>query len=203
MGKFMSMFVVCVFAAAMLHCAAAQTVYVVGDSLGWTIPSNGAAAYTTWASGKTFMVGDTLTFNFLTNQHDVLQVPKASYDACISDNASGNPIMTGPANVSLNAAGDHYYICTFGDHCQNGQKLAITVSGTPLASPPTTTTTPPPPATPSPTSNTPSACPPTDGPTTSTTPGGGAAPPPPNSSSSAVLSNFFLVFMAFAMALCI
>ncbi|CAK9136927.1 unnamed protein product [Ilex paraguariensis] len=200
---------------AMLHCAAAQTVYVVGDSLGWTIPSGGAAAYTTWASGKTFMVGDTLTFNFLTNQHDVLQVPKASYDACISDNASGNPIMTGPANITLNAAGDHYYICTFGDHCQNGQKLAITVSGTPGASPPTIATTPPPPATPSPTSpsptsNTPSACPPTpsstpptDGPTASTTPGGGASPPPPDSSSSAVLSSFFLMFLAFAMTFCI
>jgi len=34
--------------------------FTVGDSLGWTIPTNGAAAYTSWASGKTFRVGDIL-----------------------------------------------------------------------------------------------------------------------------------------------
>jgi len=34
--------------------------FTVGDSLGWTVPTNGAAAYTSWASGKTFKVGDTL-----------------------------------------------------------------------------------------------------------------------------------------------
>ena len=45
---------------ALLHCAAAQTVHVVGDGIGWTIPTNGAAAYTNWASGKNFAVGDIL-----------------------------------------------------------------------------------------------------------------------------------------------
>lgn len=40
----------------------AQTVLVVGDSIGWTVPQGGGAqAYITWASGKNFMVGDTLS----------------------------------------------------------------------------------------------------------------------------------------------
>jgi hypothetical protein len=39
----------------------AQTVYVVGDNDGWTVPQAGAQAYITWASGKNFMVGDTLS----------------------------------------------------------------------------------------------------------------------------------------------
>lgn len=34
--------------------------YTVGDKINWTIPTNGAAAYTAWASGKSFKVGDVL-----------------------------------------------------------------------------------------------------------------------------------------------
>ncbi|GFY96958.1 hypothetical protein Acr_11g0012640 [Actinidia rufa] len=77
-------------------------------------------------------------FKFATNAHDVVQVPKASFDTCSDDNKIGNPITTGPANVTLTSAGDHYYICSFGSHCQLGQKLAIIVSATPgAAAPPT------------------------------------------------------------------
>ncbi|XP_009760367.1 basic blue protein-like [Nicotiana tabacum] len=185
----------------------AQTVHVVGDNIGWTIPNNGAVAYTNWAAGKTFSVGDTLVFNFGTNQHDVLQVQKTSFDECNSQNAIGDPIMAGPANVTLDSAGDHYYICTFGRHCQNGQKLAITVSSTstPGANPPTPSK-PTTPDIPSPSSSTqPEACAPTPAAAGSSgsTPGGGANPPrsssapgggapPPSSSSSAVLASFLL-----------
>lgn len=44
----------------MVHSAVAQTAHVVGDNVGWTVPPNGAATYTNWASGKTFSVGDIL-----------------------------------------------------------------------------------------------------------------------------------------------
>ncbi|XP_057503984.1 cucumber peeling cupredoxin-like [Actinidia eriantha] len=191
MEKFMSMLVV-VVAAVMWQCATAQTVHVVGGNIGWTIPRNGAEGYTTWAFNKTFMVGDILIFNFATNAHDVVQVPKASFDTCSDDNKIGNPITTGPANVTLTSAGDCYYICSFGTHCQSGQKLATIVSATPGATaPPTPTTpsTPTTPATPPPTSSTaPEACPPeaptpkADGPTTPSTPTTPPATPPPTSS---------------------
>lgn len=39
--------------------AAAQTVFIVGDNTGWTVPAN-TSFYSEWASGKTFVVGDTL-----------------------------------------------------------------------------------------------------------------------------------------------
>ncbi|KAH7866578.1 hypothetical protein Vadar_022232 [Vaccinium darrowii] len=209
----MRMVVFGVVAAILLHCAAAQTTYVVGDSLGWTIPSNGAEAYISWASNKTFMVGDSLIFNFATNAHDVLQVTKDSYDACTDTNPIGSAITTGPASVNLTTAGDHYYICTYGRHCQSGQKLTITVSasGTPGSAPPppSTTAPPPPPSTPSPTSSTtPEACAPTPSsttdpttgsPTTSTTPGQ-APTPPPNSSSPAVFGGSFLTILSIAVA---
>ncbi|OIT02283.1 PREDICTED: cucumber peeling cupredoxin-like [Nicotiana attenuata] len=177
----------------------AQMVHVVGDNIGWTIPSSGAAAYTNWAAGKTFSIGDTLVFNFMTDSHDVLQVPKTSFDGCNSQNAIGNPIMTGPANVTLDSTGDHYYICTFGRHCQNGQKLAITVSstGTPGANPPTRSS-PITPVVPSPSSsNQPEACAPTSavaGPSSS------ISAPPSSSSSSIVLASFLLSLSSIALA---
>ncbi|KAH9666702.1 Phytocyanin domain-containing protein [Citrus sinensis] len=212
MEKFVSMaFVGLIGAVLLMECAEAQTVHVVGDSMGWSIPmSGGAGAYVAWAATKNFVVGDVLSrpdvnalyaysdlnlsdnrinvnvlwmsargrsvfvnlaFNFVTNEHDVLRVPKASYDGCTSSNPIGNPITTGPTNITLDSAGEHYYICTFGWHCQAGQKLAITVSATPGSSPsPTGNPTPPTtstPTAPSPNSSTPANCTlaPTSGPT--------------------------------------
>lgn len=113
--------------ATLLHGSAAQTRHVVGDSIGWTIPSGGAATYTAWAANNTFRVGDTLVFNFTTGQHDAVKVTKSAYDAC----NGASPLltlMTGPATVTLNETGEQYYICTFGTHCSLGQKVAINVS---------------------------------------------------------------------------
>ncbi|EEF44800.1 cucumber peeling cupredoxin [Ricinus communis] len=194
----------------LLQCAAAQTVHVVGDGIGWTVPSNGPAAYTNWATGKSFAVGDILSFNFATTAHDVLRVSEASYDACNNANPIGDLITTGPVNITLDSTGDHYYICTFSQHCQLGQKLAITVSssaGTPPGSSPApsvTPTTPTTPTTPSPTNNVPAAdCPTSDpprasGPGTQNTPGrlSPTSPPAAPSSSSKVLAGVFISVIA-------
>ncbi|XP_047974932.1 cucumber peeling cupredoxin-like [Salvia hispanica] len=180
----------------------AQTVHIVGDNMGWRIPTSTSVSYSNWASGKTFMVGDILVFNFMTNEHDVVQVPKASYDACSEDNAIGNIITTGPANITLDNAGERYYICSIGGHCGAGQKLSITVvsSSTGGPSPPVTT---PPPATP--TTPQPDACAPTPeaesprarGAPPPTGQSGRIPPPPPNSASVSLTSSFLLV-IAFA-----
>ncbi|XWS20432.1 hypothetical protein CRYUN_Cryun31cG0100600 [Craigia yunnanensis] len=199
MARFMCMdFVGIIIAVVLMLFTVAQTVHVVGNDMGWTIPPNGATAYGTWAASKRFMVGDILVFNFTTNEHDVLQVPKASFDACSDDNPIGNKLTNGPANVTLNSTGEHYYICTIGQHCQLGQKLAIAVSatsGSPLPAPSPTTT----PTTPSPTSGTPA---PTSGPTGSTP--SASVPVPngtPNSSSSAVFASLLLSILAIVMGL--
>lgn len=216
--------------------AFAQTVHIVGDNMGWRIPTSTSVSYSNWASGKTFMVGDILgtwihqtyivvsvlfqvyqceiytdcfylptVFNFMTNEHDVVQVPKASYDDCSDDNAIGNVITTGPANITLDTAGERYYICSIGRHCGAGQKLSITVvlSSTGGPTPPVTTPTTPSPATPQP-----DACAPT--PDAETPRAGGAAPPtgqseripptPPNSASVSLTSSFLLVIAVAALA---
>ncbi|KAH9715085.1 hypothetical protein WN944_022347 [Citrus x changshan-huyou] len=214
MEKFVSMaFVGLIVAVLLMECAAAQTVHVVGDIMGWSIPmSGGAGAYVTWAATKNFVVGDVLTFNFVTNEHDVLRVPKASYDGCTSSNPIGNPITTGPANITLDSAGEHYYICTFGWHCQAGQKLAITVSATPGSSPsPTGNPTPPTtstPTAPSPSSSSPADCtlaptsgPTAGGPTGSTTRTNNIPTTTgiPDSSSSLVLASVLVPLLAIVM----
>ncbi|OMO81116.1 Plastocyanin-like protein [Corchorus capsularis] len=146
----------------MLQSSSAQTVHVVGDALGWLMPPGGAAAYTTWAANKTFRVGDILVFNFATGSHDVAKVTRADYNAC----SSRNPILVlsnGPANVTLNETGDHYFFCNFPGHCNQGQKLAINVSSA-ASSPAPQPATPPPsptpqPSTPAPQSGSPSPTP--------------------------------------------
>ncbi|VFQ77143.1 unnamed protein product [Cuscuta campestris] len=103
-------------------------VHIVGGAAGWTVPSGGAS-YVAWASNRTFLVGDTLVFNFATGFHDVAKVTKSAYDKC--NTTTPNSLLTvAPANIVLNSAGQHYFMCTFSQHCPLGQKLAITVSPT-------------------------------------------------------------------------
>lgn len=164
--------------ATLLHGSAAQTRHVVGDAIGWTVPSGGAATYTAWAANNSFKVGDTLVFNFTTGRHDAVKVTKSAYDAC----NGASPLLTlttGPATVTLNETGEQYYICTIGTHCPLGQKVAINVSSAsstspspapqPSGSPPTASPvpTPAPAPAPTPTSPTPSTVPaPAPGPST-------------------------------------
>ncbi|KAG8379830.1 hypothetical protein BUALT_Bualt07G0130200 [Buddleja alternifolia] len=192
--------------AIILSCASAQTIHIVGDGIGWDIPPNTSVSYANWASGRTFVVGDILVFNFMTNQHDVLQVPQASYAACTQDNAIGSVITTGPANITLDSAGDHHYICTVGRHCLAGQRLAITVSSTPGAANPPMTTPPTTPTTPSPASTQPDACAPTPsttsgggGPTAAMGPPGGSAQP--DSASTSLAISFLLIILSAGIAL--
>ncbi|XP_022145061.1 uncharacterized protein LOC111014575 [Momordica charantia] len=121
--------------------------HVVGDAAGWAIPKGGAAFYATWAAGKTFTVGDSLVFNFATNAHDVVRVPKASFDACSDDDEIGRDIEISPATVLLSIPGEYYFISSKDGQCQQGMKLAINVTGAAASGPaaPPTTTRPAPP----------------------------------------------------------
>ncbi|GMI90981.1 hypothetical protein HRI_002767400 [Hibiscus trionum] len=96
-------------------------VYTVGDSSGWTT----GVDYSTWASGKTFKVGDSLVFNYPTS-HTVDEVSSSDYSSC----TVGNAITTdnsGATTVALKKAGTHYFICGVVGHCGNGMKLAVKV----------------------------------------------------------------------------
>ncbi|GMI82816.1 hypothetical protein HRI_001950900 [Hibiscus trionum] len=112
--------------------------YTVGDASGWTT----GVDYSTWTSGKTFKVGDSLVFNY-PSSHTVDEVSSSDYSTC----TVGNAITTdnsGATTVALKKAGTHYFICGVVGHCANGMKLAVKVesgSAPPSNDKPSTTTT--------------------------------------------------------------
>ncbi|TKW10830.1 hypothetical protein SEVIR_6G193500v4 [Setaria viridis] len=135
-----------------VSCAAAASAatYNVGETQGWSL----GVDYSTWVTGKNFSVGDKLVFTYATGNHDVLVVSKSDYDACNKGNALSTQ-TDGPTTITLDSAGDHYYICGIGTHCSGGMKLAVNVGsgsgsgGAPTPSTPSTPGTPTTPGTPS------------------------------------------------------
>ncbi|RWR92464.1 blue copper-like protein [Cinnamomum micranthum f. kanehirae] len=138
--------------------------YTVGDTSGWATNVD----YSTWKSGKTFTVNDSLVFNY-GGLHTVDEVKESDYKSC----TTGNSISTdssGATTIPLKTPGKHYFICATPGHCSLGMKIAVKVvaaaknatADTPESAPPsiTTTTTPseatPPTTTPTSTSTSPS-----------------------------------------------
>lgn len=146
---------------------AAATSYTVGDGSGWTT----GVDYTTWASTKSFKVGDSLVFKYAKGMHTVVEVSAADYMACTAVNALGSD-SSGATTVALKTPGSHYFICSITGHCGAGMKLAVTVGGSssPASPTPTTPTTSPTPTTPYTTPTTPTPTTPYTTPTTPTTP---------------------------------
>ncbi|XP_042501365.1 umecyanin-like [Macadamia integrifolia] len=185
MASHMGCFLGCVLiVVALLQGAAAKT-HIVGDTSGWTVPSS-SSFYVNWAASQTFSVDDILEFNFQTGSHDVAVVSKADYTSCTKGNPIGSIINTGPAKITINSTGDHYYICTFGQHCENNQKLAITVGSTNGTTP---TPTPTPTSSPGPSSS-----------TTPTTPTGTSPTSSPSSASSLTVGGFSFLLLSTVIA---
>ncbi|GJY68141.1 cucumber peeling cupredoxin-like protein [Tanacetum coccineum] len=90
-------------------------------------------------ASQTSESGDNLVFfNFTTGVHNVQEVSQSAYGPC----TVANPISTetnGPATITLRTAGNHYYICAFGTHCQAGQKVTVNVVGGSTPTPPAST----------------------------------------------------------------
>ncbi|MFQ6651051.1 hypothetical protein Gotur_022689, partial [Gossypium turneri] len=123
-------------------------------------------------------------FNFTTGQHNVAEVTEDGYDDCNAANAIST-LTTGPARITLNRTGDHYFICSIPGHCSAGQKLKVEVRNG------NRTSTSPTPGTPSAAApGTPSAA----APGTSSSPG-------TNSASSHVATLSLVFFMSIALTL--
>ncbi|URE43013.1 Plastocyanin-like domain [Musa troglodytarum] len=130
----------------LLCCATwvSATDYTVGDSSGWALNVD----YSSWISGKSFVVGDKLVFKYSASQHNVETVNATAYNACSSSSpiSTGN---TGQTTITLDASGKHYFICGISNHCSQGMKLEVDVaessstSPSPPSSSTTNTTTPP------------------------------------------------------------
>ncbi|KAE9459496.1 hypothetical protein C3L33_08611, partial [Rhododendron williamsianum] len=118
-----------IFAVAFPSTLATQ--WTVGGSPGWRLGVN----YTEWAAGITFVVGDTLVFNYTQGSHNVIKVPVPDYVNCTIP-VTAVPLTTGDDVIPLTTLGNHSYICGIPTHCTLGMKLLITVSAEgPAASP--------------------------------------------------------------------
>ncbi|PON91639.1 Phytocyanin domain containing protein [Trema orientale] len=97
------------------------TVYTVGDTSGWAM----GVDYSTWGSDKTFVVGDSLVFNYASS-HTVDEVSSSDYSSCTVGNAITSD-NTGATTITLKTPGTHYFICGVAGHCSIGMKLSVTV----------------------------------------------------------------------------
>ncbi|KAJ6841219.1 putative blue copper protein [Iris pallida] len=130
---------------ALLVCCtrwASATDYVVGDTAGWAV----GVDYSTWTSGKTFVVGDNLVFNYAAGAHTVSEVTASDYGSCSTSNGASTD-SSGATTVPLKTAGTHYFICGVPGHCSGGMKLSVPVTGSSStvpsnSTPPSTGTTP-------------------------------------------------------------
>ncbi|KAL4566034.1 hypothetical protein LXL04_030143 [Taraxacum kok-saghyz] len=107
-------------------------VYTVGDLNGWTM----SVDYTAWASDKTFLVGDSLVFNYASS-HTVDEVSSDDYTACTVGNSIAS-YNSGTTTIALNTTGSHNFICGIAGHCNAGMKLTVDVtsgSGAGIGSP--------------------------------------------------------------------
>ncbi|KAK1393033.1 blue copper protein-like [Heracleum sosnowskyi] len=96
--------------------------YTVGDSSGWTMTGD----YKTWASDKTFNVGDNLVFKYGPG-HTVDEVSSGDFSSCTVGNSISSD-SSGSTTIPLKTAGPHYFICGVIGHCSSGMKLAVTVA---------------------------------------------------------------------------
>lgn len=171
-----------VFLTILSFSVVSATVYKVGDDAGWTTIGN--FDYAKWASTKTFLVGDTILFEYNTKFHNVLQVNHTDFRAC---NAKA-PITTytsGNDSITIKRSGHLYFLCGFTGHCLAGQKVDIRVSS------------------PSGPSSSPSAAPAPYGLSPSISPSSDTAPSPSKNSAPSLSSGklwLFVVVLAFSLA---
>ncbi|CAL5091281.1 unnamed protein product [Urochloa decumbens] len=120
-------------AAACLGSLASATEWMVGDGGGWRAKFN----QTGWADGKTFRVGDTLTFMYPKENHTVVQVGnKDDFAACNLNANAVNKWDSGNDVVTLDKPGKAWFFCSVPNHCNNGMKLVINVEeGAPTPAP--------------------------------------------------------------------
>ncbi|XP_012444998.1 cucumber peeling cupredoxin [Gossypium raimondii] len=102
--------------------------YEVGDGYGWDVPpSNSSEYYPSWANRYEFKVGDSAVFNW-TGNHTAAQVRnQADYDNCNTNATEMTLYAVAGVRVPFTTEGFHYFICTVGTHCEQGQKVAFDV----------------------------------------------------------------------------
>ncbi|KAG6739996.1 hypothetical protein POTOM_057629 [Populus tomentosa] len=113
-----------VASVGLLHGAYAANTYTVGGDLGWIVPPN-SSCYEEWTSQSTFQIGDSFVFNWTTGTHTATEVStKEEYDNCTK---MGKILKDAGVKVTLKDNATHYFLCSEGTHCEQGQKMIIKI----------------------------------------------------------------------------
>ncbi|XP_058106644.1 early nodulin-like protein 8 [Magnolia sinica] len=101
--------------------------YKVGDLDAWGMPtSSNRQIYTNWSKKHNFQIGDSLMFLYPPSQDSVIQVTEQAFSACnISD-----PILhmdDGNSVFNITSLGKFYFTSGAPGHCEESQKLEVSV----------------------------------------------------------------------------
>uniref|UniRef100_A0A0A9B335 Phytocyanin domain-containing protein n=1 Tax=Arundo donax TaxID=35708 RepID=A0A0A9B335_ARUDO len=100
-----------------------------------TIQWEASGNYGDWSAANPVRVGDTVVFTY-GPPHTVDELSEADFKAC----SFASPISTddgGSTAVTFDKAGTRYFACAAGSHCNQGQKVAITVADSSAPATPT------------------------------------------------------------------
>eukprot|EP01018_Ginkgo_biloba_P036559 Gb_00320 [translate_table: standard] len=99
----------------------------VGGSTGWEPMDGNVNFYKNWAASVHFVVGDTLVFNSIDGEDDVIEVSKSAYESCRAEISKGGYDKNATPIIELNRTGDWHFISGFPQHCNSGKKLELRV----------------------------------------------------------------------------
>ncbi|XP_010693462.2 stellacyanin-like [Beta vulgaris subsp. vulgaris] len=118
-----------------LSVACRATMYTVGDTAGWDISSD----LDSWVTGKRFVAGDVLAFQYSSSSDSVCEVTKKEFDGCDTSNAILKS-TSGNTTFPLTKPGERYFVCCNRLYCLGGMKLHVHVepnstNASPVAAP--------------------------------------------------------------------
>ncbi|XP_076947996.1 early nodulin-like protein 2 [Bidens hawaiensis] len=96
----------------------------VGGNDGWTL--HPTESYSQWSGRLRFNVNDTLHFKYNGKSDSVMEVNKANYDTCNTNN-SITTLTGGDSFFILNRPGPFYFISGNKSSCNQGQKVTVVV----------------------------------------------------------------------------
>ncbi|KAL5569756.1 hypothetical protein UlMin_026331 [Ulmus minor] len=107
--------------AILTTCSA--TTFTVGDGSGWDISTD----LDSWASDKTFNVGDVLVFQY-SSPESVGEVTKPNFEKCNTNDVL-RTYSSGNTTVTLTKPGERYFVSGNKLYCLGGMKLKVNVQG--------------------------------------------------------------------------
>ena len=120
----------------------------VQHTIDWIIPMS--------PQTLTISVGDSVRFEWMSTHNVYLSASESDFSNCVTTGGTelSRIRSDGFFETVLVEIGTYYYICSYGSHCDRGQKIAVTVEATadpvtPVPSPPPSRPPPPPPCFPS------------------------------------------------------